>query len=74
MFAIFEAIKSFIEFIISVVGFVIALFRDLVFAIGTMRKVVLRLPGLLGFFPTAVIALFLAGISILVVFRVLGRD
>lgn len=73
MLGIFDAIKGFFEFIISIVGFVIRIFQDLAYVVKILADTVLRLPLYLGFLPTIVVSLFVGCVSIVVVYKVLGR-
>lgn len=73
MFGIFEAIKGFFEFIISVIGFVISLFKDLANVVRILAQTVVSIPAYLGFLPTVIVSLFAACLTVVVLYKVLGR-
>lgn len=73
MFAIFDVIKSFFGFIIDVVGFLITLLGDMVEVVKLIGKTVLAIPAYLGFLPSAVVALFSVCLTVVVLYKVMGR-
>ena len=68
MLGIFNALKGFFEFIISIVGFVIRIFEDLAYVVKILADTVLRLPLYLGFLPTIVVSLFVVYVCCLCFF------
>lgn len=74
MSGIFEAIKGFFTFVVSAVEFVIKLIKDLVYVVGMLKDVVLRIPTYLGFLPTTLISMFAVCLSVVIVYKVVGRD
>lgn len=74
MQAIIDFFKSIAEFFSSVVNFVITIVSDLISMIQTIGKVVLKIPDYLGFLPAALVGILVAGISVVVLYKVLGRS
>ena len=74
MSGIFEAIKSFFTFIISSVQFAIKLIKDLIYVVKMLGLTVAKIPTYLGFLPTVVISMFALCLSVVIVYKVLGRD
>lgn len=74
MLGIISAIKEFFEFIVNLVKFLIQLIKDLIMAIDMLKDVVVKLPDYLNFLPSTVVALFVACLSVVIVYKVLGRD
>lgn len=74
MAGIFEAVKSFFQFVIGAVQFVIKLVHDLLYVLDMIAAVVVKMPSYLGFLPTVVLSLFAVCLSCVVLYKVLGRD
>lgn len=74
MLGIFDAVKSFFEFVIGAVKFFVKLLHDLLYVLDMIAAVVVKMPSYLGFFPTVVISLFAVCLSVVVVYKVVGRD
>lgn len=74
MLGIFDAIKGFFEFVISIFQFILNLIKDLVFVVKLVGEAVLKLPSMLGFLPTSIISLVMVCISVVVIYKVVGRD
>lgn len=74
MQGIFDVLKSIGEFIANIVSFIVRLLGDLVYIVDLMGKTIAKVPSYLGFFPSPIIALFLVALSIIVVYKIVGRD
>lgn len=74
MFGLFNLIKGFFEFVTSVIQFVIKLIGDLVYIVGLIGQAIIKIPSYIGFLPASVIAVFLTGLTIIVVYKIAGRD
>lgn len=73
MFGIIDAIKGFFDFIVSLVGFVLKIFQDLIYVVKILGQTVANIPTYLGFLPTVVLSLFMGAIAVVVVYKVIGR-
>ena len=60
--------------IISVIDFVIGLFKDLIYMIQLLGQVVLNLPSYFSWLPTQLLSIFLVIISVVVIYKILGRE
>lgn len=60
--------------IISVIDFVISLFRDLISMIGLLGNVVTKIPSYFSWLPAPVLALLVTLISVVVLYKILGRE
>ena len=74
MGSIISSIKEFFDFIIKAVEFLISLIKDLIHVIGYIGQVAGKIPSYLGFLPTAAIAIVGTLVSIMIVYKVVGRD
>lgn len=71
---IFEVVKSIGDFLASVVNFVIDFFADLGYMIDLLGETMEDLPQYLDFLPSTVIASVIAIFSIVVIYKILGRE
>lgn len=74
MFGIFDAIKGFFEFVIGIFRFFLKLLQDLVYTVRMIGKAAGILPDLLQFLPTVLISLFMVTVSVIIIYKILGRD
>lgn len=74
MGSIISGIKEFFEFIVRAVEFVISLIIDLVKVVGYLGQVAGKIPSYLGFLPTAGIAIIGTMVSIMIIYKIAGRD
>lgn len=73
-----EAIKNFLQIIVDSVTtlwtFLVSLFQDIVYVISALATFLTRIRRYLGFLPLAVYVVFAVGISIAIVYKIVGRD
>lgn len=74
MNSLLEFFKGIGEAIVSVIDFVIGLFEDLIYMIKLLGQVVLNIPAYFSWLPAEVIALVILLISIVVIYKILGRE
>lgn len=74
MLGIFDAIKGFFEFIVSIVEFLFGLIKDLVYVVRMIGKAAISIPTYIGFLPTVLISLFLVSVSVVIIYKIVGRD
>ena len=71
---ILDGIKSIANFFITVGQFIVDFISDLVYAIGLIGKTILEIPSYLGWLPSSLIAMLTTIFSIVVIYKILGRD
>ena len=71
---ILDGIKSIANFFITVGQFIVDFISDLVYAIGLIGKTVLEIPSYLGWLPSSLMAMLTTIFSIVVIYKILGRD
>lgn len=69
-----DILNSIINVFTSVVNFIVAFFKDVVFIAVTIGNFIAKASSFLGFLPLSVIAIFLVGLSVVVIYKVAGRD
>lgn len=69
-----ESITRIIEFFKTVWDFVINFFKEIVYIIQLLLSVVESLPSYFVWLPATVTALLVTGLSIIVIYKVIGRD
>lgn len=74
MNALLDFFKGIGETITTVVDFVIGLFEDLIYMIKLLGQVVLNIPAYFSWLPGELIGIFLILISIVVIYKILGRE
>lgn len=74
MNALIDFIKGIGEAIVSVTDFVMGLFEDLVYMIKLLGQVILNIPYYFSWLPSEVLALIVLIVSIVVVYKILGRE
>lgn len=74
MAAIGEFFKSIGTFFSNVITLVRSFFEDIIYVIKLIGAAIGKIPSYLGFLPSAVIAVFVAGLTLIVIYKVLGRD
>ena len=73
MSTIINFLKSIGDMIITLVSFVIKFIEDILYMIKLLGETVLAIPELIGFLPSAVVSAFMAALSIVIIYKVLGR-
>lgn len=74
MQAIFDVIKGIGQFISSLVTIVVKVLEDLVYVVQILLASIPKIPTYLSFLPSAVLSLFVGALSIVVVYKIVGRD
>lgn len=69
-----EMFSSLFSLLRNIVDFVIKLFADLVSVVRLLADTVAQLPNMLGFLPSTVLAVILAAFTVVVIYKVLGRE
>lgn len=74
MSAIIQAIQDFFSFIGQILQLVVQLIKDLIYSITLLRNVVPNVPSYLAFLPPAIGAAFAAALTLIIVYKIIGRD
>lgn len=74
MQAIIDLFKNIASFFKSVIDFVVNLFNDLIYVIQVIGQAIARIPTYLAFIPQAVVGLFVLALTVIVVYKIAGRD
>ena len=74
MSAIIDFFSKLFDIITSIVDFVVGFFEDVVYVVKTLGDFLLNAPSLFGFLPPAVVALIGVALSVVVIYKVIGRD
>lgn len=69
-----DMITGFIEAVIFCVEYLIGMISDLVYMTQLLGEMILQLPAYFGWMPTAVLTNFMLIISIVVIYKVIGRE
>ena len=69
-----SALKSIFDLLSSLVTFIIGFFQDLVYMISLLGKFIVSLPSYLGWLPSAFVSSVLLIFSIVVIYKILGRE
>lgn len=74
MSAIIEIFSSIGDLIATVVGFVVSLFKDLIFAIQLIAKFISQIPSYFSWLPGEILALIIGLFAIVAIYKILGRE
>lgn len=74
MQAIIDFFKSFAEIISSLVDFVIGIVEDLLYVIQLLGSLIVKIPNMFGWLPTACISLVVTTFGIILIYKILGRE
>lgn len=62
------------DVIVSLVEFIISFISDLIFVIGLLGSLILKIPMLFAWFPSAFVSLLITIFGIVVIYKILGRE
>lgn len=74
MKAVIETLKGIAEAITAAIEFLFGLIEDLVYMVGLLGQFILDIPAYLSWLPTGIIAIFVTIFSIVVIYKILGRE
>lgn len=60
--------------VVSLVEFVIKFIKDLFYIIGLLGNLIISLPSMIGWLPSACISLTVTAFSIVVIYKIMGRE
>ena len=74
MVQVINLLKTLAESIIAIIKFVPKILKDLLMVVSLVLETVTRLPLILGVFPSVVVSILIATFSVVVIYKVLGRE
>lgn len=74
MTALVDFFKGFADIVSSLVNFVIGIIQDLLYVIGLLGSLVIKIPDMIGWLPSACITLTVTLFSIVLIYKILGRE
>lgn len=66
--------ESIIYYFKTIFNFIGDIFSDLIFIIESIGKAASSIPDWLGWLPVQVVTLFTGGLSLIIIYKILGRD
>lgn len=58
----------------TIFSFIGSLLSDVLFMVESVGNAISNIPNYLAFLPSAVLTLFMSGVTVIVVYKILGRD
>lgn len=74
MKALIDLVTGFIDLVVSLVEFVFQTISDIVYMIGLLGNMIVNLPAYFGWIPSAIVSSIVVIFSIVVVYKILGRE
>ena len=74
MQALIDFLKGFAEIISSLVNFVIGIVQDLLYVISLLGSLIVKIPQMLGWLPSACITLVVTMFAVVLIYKILGRE
>ena len=74
MQAIIDFFNTIGSVISTVINFVVKMFSDLVMMLQLLAKFIVNIPNYFGWLPSAVVAVIVSIFSIVVIYKILGRE
>ena len=74
MQALIDFFKGFAEIISSLVNFVIGIVQDLLYVISLLGSLIVKIPQMLGWLPSACITLVVTMFAVVLIYKILGRE
>lgn len=74
MKALVEFIKGIAEGVSAAIDFLFGIIQDLVYMVQLLGQFILDIPAYLSWLPSAVVAIFITIFSIVVIYKVIGRE
>ena len=74
MQAIMEFLTGLGELIGSLVSFVFGIVKDLLYVIGLLGSLIVKIPDMIGFLPSAAITLVVTTFSVVLIYKIIGRE
>lgn len=74
MSTIINFLKGIADGVMAIISFVLDLVQDLLYVGQLLTESVSQIPDLFSFFPPEILALIVSALSIVVIYKVIGRD
>lgn len=74
MKALVEFFKGIAEGVTAAIDFLAGLIADLVYMVQLLGQFILQIPSYLSWLPSAVVSIFLTIFSIVVIYKIIGRE
>lgn len=74
MKAVVETLKGIAEAITSAIDFLFGIIEDLVYMVQLLGQFILDIPSYLSWLPSGVVAVFITIFSIVVIYKIIGRE
>lgn len=74
MEGILNFLKGFADIIGAVVNFLFGIIKDLLYVVGLLGSLIIRIPDMIGWLPSACITLVVTTFSIVVIYKIVGRE
>lgn len=74
MKAVVKAIKGLVQAVEILIDFVVDLFEDLIYMIELLGEFIVNIPTYLSWLPAPVIAIIVTIFSIVVIYKIIGRE
>lgn len=71
---IYDGIMVIVDFFQTIIDFIVNLVQDLIFVVQLLADVVLNIPNYIGWLPTTCISMLVVGFSVVVIYKILGRE
>lgn len=71
---ILNFLKGILDFFVGLVQFVVKIMGDLVYVVKLLGETVAKLPDYLHFLPSAVVAVLVTALAVVVIYKLLGRE
>lgn len=71
---ILDFLKGLGEIITSLANFVFGLIEDLLYVVRLLGSLVVKIPDMIGFLPSAAVALVVTTFTIVLIYKILGRE
>ena len=62
------------DVIVGIIDFVVSFFRDLIYVISLLGNMLLQLPNMIGWLPSACISLTVTLFGIVIIYKIMGRE
>ena len=74
MEGILNFLKGFADIIGAIFNFLFGIIKDLLYVVGLLGSLILRIPDMIGWLPSACITLVVTTFTIVMIYKILGRE
>lgn len=69
-----DLLQTIVNSLTALIDFVFQLVQDLIFIVQTLGEAILSIPDYLGWLPTSVASLFILAFSVVLIYKIVGRE